>query len=46
MMPLDDGIRKSAINRIARIKGDLASAGPHYPRDEVRSALDFWKIAI
>ena len=46
IMPLDDGIRKSAVGRLARIKSDLVSAGPYYPRDDVRVALDFWKIAI
>ena len=46
VMPLDGRIRKSASGRLSRIKSDLIKAGPHYPRDGVRAALDFWKIKL
>lgn len=39
-------IKVAADNRLARIRFDLANAGPHYPRDEVREVLGYWKIAI
>jgi hypothetical protein len=43
---LDAGIRQSAARRLERIRSDLESAGAHYPRDEVRAALAYWKIAL
>jgi len=39
-------IKGSADRRKAAIHEDLASAGPHYPRDEVRTVLDYWKISL
>lgn len=46
VVKLDEGIRESAQRRLDRIRYDLENAGPHYPRDEVRAALGYWKIAI
>ena len=46
VVPINEGIRKSAIARLARIRRDLISSGPHYPRKEVREALDYWQIKI
>ena len=46
LMPLDAGIRASAADRLARIRNDLANAGPYYPRDEVWATLEFWKIQV
>lgn len=46
IMPLNDGISKSDAKRRAQIKSDLINAGPHYPRDDVRAAIDFWKIRV
>lgn len=43
---LDDEIRLSASRRLARVKWDLENSGPHYPREEVRAALAYWKIAL
>jgi hypothetical protein len=43
---LDDGIRQSATRRLMTIRKNLDHAGPHYPRDEVRAALAYWKIEI
>jgi hypothetical protein len=37
-------IHKSAIRRWQRIQEDLEGAGPHYPREEVRKALAYWKL--
>ncbi|RYE79225.1 MAG: hypothetical protein EOP19_20445 [Hyphomicrobiales bacterium] len=42
--PLDASIRAAARRRVDRIRRDLMSAGPHYPRDEVRAALAYWKV--
>ena len=46
VMKLDDGIRRSAARRLKQIQLDLESAATHYPRDEVRAALAYWKILI
>jgi hypothetical protein len=39
-------IRASARKRLDTIRHDLQHAGSYYPRDEVRSALAYWKIQI
>jgi len=39
-------IKEAADRRKAAIRSDLASAGPHYPREEVRKVLDYWKISF
>ena len=46
VVPIDQGIRKSVSGRLTQIRRDLASAGPHYPRDEVKAALTYWHIEI
>jgi hypothetical protein len=46
IVPINDKIRTAAIERKARIKRELQSAGPHYPREEVRAALRYWNIAL
>jgi hypothetical protein len=43
-IPLTPEIEKSTHRRLAVIRRDLQSAGPYYPRDEVRAALEYWKI--
>jgi hypothetical protein len=39
-------IKDAADRRKATIRKDLASAGPHFPRDEVRKVLDYWNISL
>ncbi|GBQ39974.1 hypothetical protein [Acidocella aminolytica] len=46
VVPLNNDIRNDAVRRLARIRQDLEDAGPHYPRDQVREALAYWKVAI
>lgn len=46
MMKINDGIRKTAADRLGQIKKDLMLAGPFYPRQEVLAALDFWHIKV
>lgn len=46
VVKLDSGIRDSAKRRLGQICHDLEKAGPHYPRDDVRAALSFWKIPL
>lgn len=43
---LNDNIRQSAARRLEQIRSDLENAGPHYPRNEVREALVYWKIDV
>lgn len=43
---ISDRIRVAADRRLAAISNDMASAGPHYPRDQVRKAMAYWNIAI
>lgn len=45
-IPLTNAIAKRADERLARIKDDLKSAGPYYPREQVREALSYWKIDV
>lgn len=46
LVPTSPGIRKSIANRKAAIARDLRQAGEYYPRDAVRAALAYWKIAL
>lgn len=46
VVPLTHGIRKSAARRLTQIRRDLAEAGAHYPRDDVKAVLAYWKIPI
>lgn len=41
-----DRIRKSADKRKSEIREDLESAGQFYPREKVRTVLDFWKLTL
>lgn len=46
VVPFSKRIKDAADRRKAAIRKDIASAGPHYPRDEVRNVLTFWNIAL
>lgn len=46
VVPLNDNIRRDAERRLANIRRDLSDAGPHYPREAVRQAMAYWKIAV
>ena len=46
VMEISPIIRASAQKRKAQIRRDLEHAGEHYPRDEVRAVLRYWKIVI
>lgn len=46
VVAFNDRIRRNAERRLARIRKDIESAGPHYPRDEVRSALAYWGVTL
>jgi hypothetical protein len=46
VVKISDTIRRDASRRLDRIRQDLAHAGPHYPRDKVREAFEYWKIAL
>ncbi len=44
--PFSKRIKEAADRRKAAIQKDLASAGPHYPREEVRKVLAYWNISL
>jgi hypothetical protein len=44
--PLTPAIKASAERRRAAIRRDLEHAGKYYPRDEVKAALEYWKIRL
>ena len=44
VVDLTSNIKKDAAQRLQVIREELASAGPYYPRDEVRSVLAYWNI--
>ena len=44
--PFSWRIRNSADRRLTAIRKDLASAGPHYPREEVQEVLKYWNIKL
>ena len=46
MMSFCKRIQASADRRIATIREDLDSAGPHYPRGGVASALSYWGVSL
>lgn len=46
VVELTPTIRESARKRLETIRHDLVHAGKHYPRDEVRAALEYWKISL
>ncbi len=46
VVPFSQRIKDAADRRMAAIRKDLTSAGPHYPKDDVRSVLEYWNINI
>lgn len=46
VVALSPEIRASATKRLAAIRRDLEYAGSYYPRDKVKAALAYWKIAL
>lgn len=46
VVALSQAIRFDANRRMATIRRDLEKAGPHYPRDQVLTVLEFWKIKL
>lgn len=46
VVELNPVIRASAEKRLASIRHDLVHAGNHYPRKEVREALEYWNITV
>jgi len=46
VMPINAGIRISALRRWQKIQEDFDSAGTHYPREEVRKTLSYWKLDL
>lgn len=45
-VPFSEHIKKAADRRKETIRQDLLAAGPHYPRESVKAALDYWKISL
>lgn len=43
---LTPDIRAAADRRLDALRRDLAQAGPYYPREEVRSALAYWRLDL
>ncbi len=39
-------IKQAIIDRKAAIRKDINGAGPHYPLNEVREALSYWRVEI
>jgi hypothetical protein len=39
-------IRASAEKRLSEIRRDLHEAGPHYPREQVKTTLNYWNVAL
>jgi hypothetical protein len=46
MIQPNDRIRTDVERRLSRIRRDLATAGPNYPKAEVLKVLDHWKIEL
>jgi len=46
VVALSPAIRACAEKRLVAIRRDLECAGSYYPRDEVKAALTYWKIAL
>lgn len=46
VVPLNSKIEKDIDRRRAAIKHDLDNSGPFYPRENVRSVLDYWQIRL
>lgn len=46
VVPFSERIKQLADRRKRSIRKDLDSAGPHYPRESVQEALDYWHIKL
>ena len=46
VVPLSPMIQSRARKRLAAIRKGLESAAQHYPRDNVRAALEYWKVTL
>ena len=46
IVELSPTIQESAEKRLRTIRQDLESAGNHYPTEEVKKALEYWKIRL
>ncbi|MER9567422.1 hypothetical protein [Mesorhizobium sp. M0571] len=46
IVPLNSAISCDAARRLNRIRHDLENAGPFYPRDQVRTVAEYWKINL
>jgi hypothetical protein len=46
IVPLNSAISRDAARRLNRIRHDLENAGPFYPRDQVRTVAEYWKINL
>lgn len=44
--PFSARIKEAAERRKAAIRKDLASAGPHYPREDVLKVLSYWDVSL
>jgi len=44
--PFSRRVKEAADRRKAAIHKDLASAGPYYPREQVRQALAYWNVSV
>lgn len=44
--PFTPGIEARATRRLAAIRRDLDHAGPHYPREQVLTALQYWNVRL
>jgi len=43
VIEFDSKIKRTADNRIAKIRSEYVTAGKHYPRAEVKEVLVYWK---
>lgn len=44
--PFSEKIKLAADRRIANIRRDIDFAGQHYPKNEVRAVLEYWKVSL
>lgn len=45
-MAMTQSIARAIERRLAAIRYDLENAGPHYPREQVRNVLEYWKLTF
>lgn len=43
---MTDAIARAAERRLTAIRNDLERAGPHYPREQVRNVLAYWRLNV